>query len=65
MHYDHSSQPAFTVSYKEVHSLQHHSKAVICLSADDNYIISGSEDKTLVVYDRVAAKVLHKILVRG
>uniref|UniRef100_UPI00358F3650 F-box/WD repeat-containing protein 9-like isoform X2 n=1 Tax=Myxine glutinosa TaxID=7769 RepID=UPI00358F3650 len=49
------------VSYKEVHSLKHHSKAVICLSADDNYIISSSPDKTLVIYDRVAAKVLHRI----
>uniref|UniRef100_A0A8C4QQT5 F-box domain-containing protein n=1 Tax=Eptatretus burgeri TaxID=7764 RepID=A0A8C4QQT5_EPTBU len=50
---------------KNFHSLQHHSKAVICLSADDNYIISGGEDKTLVVYDRVAAKVITLKILRS
>lgn len=41
-----------------------HKKAVICIVADDKYVISGSEDKSVIVYDKVAAKILQKLEVR-
>lgn len=44
-----------------VSSLKYHTKPVLCLSVDDKYIITGSEDKTLCVYDRRAA-CIYKVL---
>ncbi|KAM3860409.1 F-box/WD repeat-containing protein 9-like [Diretmus argenteus] len=38
-----------------------HGDAVRCLAADDNYIISGSTDCTVAVYDRRAGKALKKL----
>lgn len=46
-----------------VKSVRLHSNAVMCLAADDNYIISGSKDCTMVVYDCRADKILKKIRV--
>ncbi|XP_019958360.2 F-box/WD repeat-containing protein 9 [Paralichthys olivaceus] len=44
-----------------VKSLCLHGNAVMCLAADDKYIISGSKDRTVAVYDRRAGKVLKKL----
>lgn len=41
-----------------------HKKPVICIAADDKYVISGSEDKSVIVYDKIAAKILQKLEVR-
>lgn len=41
-----------------------HSSAVLSLAADDRFILSGSEDRTLVVFDRRAAAVLQRLQVR-
>lgn len=40
-----------------------HSSAVLALLADDRHIISGSEDHTLVVFDRRANSVLQRLQV--
>lgn len=37
---------------------------MLCLSVDDRFIISGSEDQTLSVYDRRAAKVYKTVKVK-
>uniref|UniRef100_A0A8C0TQD7 F-box/WD repeat-containing protein 9 n=1 Tax=Canis lupus familiaris TaxID=9615 RepID=A0A8C0TQD7_CANLF len=42
-----------------------HSSAVLALLADDRHIISGSEDHTLVVFDRRANSVLQRLQVAG
>uniref|UniRef100_H3C686 F-box and WD repeat domain containing 9 n=1 Tax=Tetraodon nigroviridis TaxID=99883 RepID=H3C686_TETNG len=44
-----------------VKSLRPHSKAVICLAADDKYILSGSTDCTVAMYDRRAGKALKRL----
>lgn len=36
---------------------------MLCLSVDDRFIISGSEDKTLSVYDKRAAQVYKTVKV--
>lgn len=46
-----------------VKSLRLHGNAVMCLAADDKYIISGSKDCTVAVYDRRAGKGLKKLQV--
>lgn len=46
-----------------VKSLRLHGNAVMCLAADDKYIISGSKDCTVAVYDRRAGKGLKKLRV--
>ena len=33
---------------------RYHRQPILCLAVDDNFIITGSEDKTLAVYDRRA-----------
>ena len=38
---------------------------MLCLSVDDRFIISGSEDQTLSVYDRRAAQVYKTVKVNG
>ncbi|XP_021353870.1 F-box/WD repeat-containing protein 9-like [Mizuhopecten yessoensis] len=38
-----------------------HRRPVLCVVADDKYIISGSEDKTMAIYDRRAARVYKTI----
>lgn len=62
----------FTMSYicataaePLVKSLRLHSNAVLCLAADDQYIISASKDHTVAVYDRRAGKPLQKLQVDG
>lgn len=52
--------PAAEPLIKSVHL---HGNAVMCLAADDTYIISGSEDCTVAVYDCRAMKALKKIKV--
>ncbi|KAM3850574.1 F-box/WD repeat-containing protein 9-like [Diretmus argenteus] len=47
-----------------LHSSHGYSDAVRCLAADDNYIISGSNDCTVAVYDRRAGKALKKLQLR-
>lgn len=42
---------------------QLHSRPVLALMADDQHIISGSEDRTLVVVDRRANRVLQRLQV--
>ncbi|XP_035218958.1 F-box/WD repeat-containing protein 9-like [Stegodyphus dumicola] len=39
----------------------HHKKPVICIVCDEKYIISGSEDKTIIIYDKVARKIMKTI----
>ncbi len=46
-----------------VKSLRLHGNAVLCLAADDKYIISGSKDCTVAVYDRRAGKGLKRLRV--
>lgn len=46
-----------------VKSLRLHGNAVMCLAADDKYIISGSKDCTVAVYDRRAGKGLKRLRV--
>jgi F-box/WD-40 domain protein 9 len=41
-----------------------HRQPVLCVAADANYIISGSEDKTFSVYDRRAGRVYKSIQVQ-
>ena len=40
-----------------------HRQPVLCIAADDNFIISGSEDKTFCVYDRRAGYVFKSVQV--
>ncbi len=40
-----------------------HTKPVLCLAATDNYVYSGSEDKSLCVWDRRAQRLLQRIKV--
>nr|XP_057905375.1 F-box/WD repeat-containing protein 9 [Doryrhamphus excisus] len=42
-------------------SLRLHTSAVMCLAADDKYMISASKDCTVAVYDRRADKFLNKV----
>ncbi|XP_061605724.1 uncharacterized protein fbxw9 isoform X2 [Phyllopteryx taeniolatus] len=46
-----------------VKSLTHHTNSVLCLAADDKYIISASKDNTVVVHDRRADRRLYKVRV--
>lgn len=46
-------------------SLHLHGNAVMCLAADEKYIISGSKDCTVAVYDRRAGKGLKKLKVNA
>ncbi len=41
----------------------YHQKPVLSLLADDKYIITASEDKTIAVFDRAADKLLKTIRV--
>ena len=52
-----------TVAEPLVKSLQLHGKAVMCLAADEQYIISGSQDYTVAIYDRRAGKTLKRLRV--
>ena len=40
-----------------------HRSPVLCVVANDNYVISGSEDKTMAVFDRRAGRVYKTIKV--
>ena len=51
------------VPISEMASYKEHSKPVLCLAATDRYIYSGSEDKSLCVWDRRAQSQLQKIKV--
>ncbi|GIY03408.1 hypothetical protein CEXT_794941 [Caerostris extrusa] len=53
------------VSLQPVLQHIHHKKPVICIASDEKFIISGSEDKTVVVYDKTARKVLNTIQFEG
>lgn len=46
-----------------VKSLRLHSDAVLCLASDDKFILSGSKDQTVALYDRRAGKLLQKVQV--
>uniref|UniRef100_A0A3Q2YQI7 F-box and WD repeat domain containing 9 n=1 Tax=Hippocampus comes TaxID=109280 RepID=A0A3Q2YQI7_HIPCM len=48
-----------------VKTLRHHTNSVLCLAADDEYIISASKDNTVVVHDRRADKSLYKVRLRS
>nr|XP_061805071.1 F-box/WD repeat-containing protein 9-like [Nerophis lumbriciformis] len=48
-----------------VKTLKHHSNSVLCLAADDKYVISASRDNTVVVHDRRADKRLIKVRLRS
>lgn len=45
----------------EVHRKRYHRRPVLCLAADDKYIVTGSEDKTIAVFDRRAGQVYKTI----
>ena len=47
----------------EVTTKKYHRRPVLCLKADDKYIITGSEDKTVAVYDRRAGHMYKTIQV--
>ncbi|GBM80788.1 F-box/WD repeat-containing protein 9 [Araneus ventricosus] len=53
------------VSLQPVMQHIHHKKPVICIASDEKFIISGSEDKTVVVYDKIARKVLKTLQFEG
>lgn len=53
----------FTAAEPLVKSLRLHSKAVMCLAADEKYIVSGSTDCTVAVYERRAGKALKRLRV--
>ena len=53
----------FSLAGNFISRLKNHSRPVLCLSVDDKFIISGSEDKTLCVYDRRASQVYKTIKV--
>ncbi len=40
-----------------------HSKPVLCLTTSGDYVYSGSEDKTVCVWDRRAQQLLQKVRV--
>ncbi|XP_041359838.1 F-box/WD repeat-containing protein 9-like [Gigantopelta aegis] len=44
-----------------VTSMKIHKRPVLCLSVDDHFIVSGSEDKTISVFDRTAGKVMKTV----
>lgn len=46
-----------------VKSLRLHGDAVLCLVSDDQYIISGSKDQTVALFDRRVGKLLQKVQV--
>ncbi|XP_077415973.1 F-box/WD repeat-containing protein 9 [Vanacampus margaritifer] len=48
-----------------VKTLKHHGNSVMCVAADDKYIISASKDNTVVVHDRRAEKRLSKVRLRS
>lgn len=61
----HSFLFLFKAAEPLVKSLRPHSKAVICLAADDKYIVSGSTDCTVAMYDRRAGRALKRLRVRS
>ena len=46
-----------------VSGMKIHKRPILCLSVDQKYIVTGSEDKTVSVFDRTAGKVLKTIVV--
>lgn len=46
-----------------VEKLKNHTSSVLCLYANNDVIISGSDDQTLCVFDKKAGKVLKKLQV--
>ncbi|XP_077474763.1 F-box/WD repeat-containing protein 9 [Stigmatopora argus] len=48
-----------------VKTLKHHSNSILCMAADDKYVISASRDNTVVVHDRRADKRLIKVRLRS
>ena len=44
---------------------RYHTQPLLSIAADDKYVITGSEDKVISIYDRVAGKNYKKILVSG
>lgn len=55
----------FTAAQPLIKSLRYHGNIVMCLAADDRYIISGSNDCTVAVYDRRAGRNLKRIRVNA
>ncbi|CAL1271227.1 unnamed protein product [Larinioides sclopetarius] len=53
------------VSLQPVIQHIHHKKPVICIASDEKFIISGSEDKSVVIYDKIARKVLKTLQFEG
>ena len=46
-----------------VSSHQEHSRPVLCLAATEHYLYSGSEDKSVCVWDRRADQLLQRVKV--
>ncbi|KAL5020928.1 hypothetical protein ScPMuIL_000083 [Solemya velum] len=42
-----------------------HAQPVLCIAVDDNYIITGSEDRTVVIYDRRGAEIFKTLEVES
>lgn len=38
-----------------------HKKSVLCVAIDDKYVISGGEDRSAIIYDLTASKVIKKL----
>lgn len=55
---------SFIAAEPLVKSLRLHSDAVLCLASDDQFILTGSKDKTIALYDRRAGKLLQKVQVQ-
>ena len=51
-------------SQAEIKPRTFHNRAVVCITGSDNYIISGSEDKRICIFDRRADKIFKMIKVR-
>ncbi|RMB90074.1 hypothetical protein DUI87_33529 [Hirundo rustica rustica] len=55
--------PVLPAGQAQVSSYKPHASAVLSLAADERLIVSGSEDRTLVVFDRRAGAVLQRLQV--
>jgi WD40 repeat protein len=47
-------QLIYTIDQRDgiINKKKYHRGPILCLSVDENYIVSGSEDKTIAIFDR-------------
>lgn len=58
-------QLVYTIDTREgtIRKKKSHSGPVLCLGVDNDYIVTGSEDKTIKIYDRRAGMVYKTVQV--